>query len=288
MNQKDFDEAIKNSLEKSNCYSNVNEHYYNNLYSDELKKVLIETNQFEKFKKNEWNAPSYHEKNKDLIKMCSVASSSRLAFLYFLDQVKNNIVELEVECNNDLGGYNPQLDAFNKNKKTYYECKCHEICNKSHNKLKNKYIDKLKELFGIDEFEIIKDENEEYIELSLKELGCKCDSEELLDNSIYNLHLDVKQLICHLIGIQNKHKKDKEKFSLQYIFFKPNEEKKENEKFKDKIGELYHALLDEWEMIINSKAFNYFLENNNNIIINKPTFVDVGEIKDIVLERIKN
>ena len=47
MNQKDFDEAIKNSLkdssEDSNYYSDVNKHYYNNLYSEELKKALIQT-----------------------------------------------------------------------------------------------------------------------------------------------------------------------------------------------------------------------------------------------------
>ena len=283
MDSKKFDEAIKNSLKECDCFSDINEYYYNTTYSEKLKELLKETNQFEKFKKNEWKAPSYHEKNKDLIKMCSVASSSRLAFLYFLDQVKNNIVELEVECNNDLGGHNPQLDAFNNVDNIYYECKCHEICNKSHNKLKIKYIDKLKELFGIDDFEPIKDENEEYIELSLKDLDCKYGSKEWLYNSIYNLHLDVKQLICHLIGMQNEHKNDKREYKLQYIFFKPSEKeiKKNNE-----IEILYKTLSKEWDMIINSKAFNYFLENNKNIKINNPKFVDVSEIKDIVLESI--
>ena len=122
----------------------------------------------------------------------------------------------------------------------------------------------------------------------MKELGCKCDSEELLDNSIYNLHLDVKQLICHLIGISYQHKNDKGEYKLQYIFFKPSEEEiKKNNKIENLYKTLYKTLLKEWDMIIKSKAFNYFLENNKNIKINKLKFVDVSKIEDIVLERIK-
>lgn len=81
-----------------------------------------------------------------LPKMFSVASSSRLCYLYFKGYEKTNLdfFEKELQFGIDDGitknGNKTQrhsaahLDAFDPDLKTYYECKCHEIFT-SHKKL---------------------------------------------------------------------------------------------------------------------------------------------------------
>ena len=198
--------------------------------------------------------------------MLSVASSSRLGYLYF--QKQNIVVEKGLSVG--VGSTKAQLDAFDDSKGIYYECKCHEIFDK-HQKLRKSYQNRLSEWFGI--HGQIKDEE---IELSLQNFGidaCKSD-----DNSIYELHFDMKQLICHLVGLE-KNGGGK----LQYIFFTPSEKLiKEN----NWCLELYKELHTEIQLIWNRPVIKGMI-NKANITLCEPLKIEIQNIDDFVLDSIK-
>ena len=132
-----------------------------------------------------------------LIKMCSVASSSRLCFINFA-----NYNEIEFERPLSTGKGTAKLDASKYN--LFYECKCHEIFDNHNNYLSLAYKENLKEFFNIN---YQKNDNA-YCKLNLT------DFEIEKEESIYNLHFDMKQFLCHLFGIAKNGGG-----TLQYIFF---------------------------------------------------------------------
>ena len=275
ISQKDFDELIKNSCNKGKNLGNKhycinNGIYFNSKYKNELKKKIDDSNLYIKFPRREFNS-----NKKRLIKICSVASSSRLTFLYFYNQMCKNI-KLEYPCKNGVHG-NSYFDAYDEQNNIFYECKCHEICNKSgHSKLSIAYKSKLENLFDIKNLK--KDKTNKHFEISFGDLRVNDCSKESCSTSIYKLHLDVKQLICHLIAMQND-ESDKEKH-LQYIFFVPDEY---NNKKDKNVNELYKSLVSEWKAVINSKSFKAFKTKNKNIFIEEPIFYPCSKIEDCII-----
>ena len=291
MNKKEFDNIIKDSLRYNNSLYRDDigyPFYFNKEYIEALKKYLVENNI--KGLVRELLQPS-KANSKEISKMCSVASSARLCLFYtrkLMEESGFNI-ELEKTCDNGITKKKdlwPHLDAWCENNNTYYECKCHEIFGK-HDKLKCVYKEKLISLFNID-VEVLdkvdcKSEDgkiETCYELKLKHLGIENDN-----RLINELHLDVKQLICHLIGIQHSDKEDK---TLKYIFFTPPKNYWQDEKdklYNEEINKLYNEVEKEWNMIMNCESMRYFFKNNKNISISYD-MVPIDTFDDIIVKKL--
>ena len=246
-----FDALILQSI--SNQYIHPNSFYYNCIYEEKLRKELSTRNLLEKFEEHELK-----EVSPGKVKMCSVASSSRLCFLYFAN--KEN-TEFEWSLGTGTRGI-AQLDAFDGLK--YYECKCHEIFDKHDNYLRASYKMNLEKYLGLKNINI--DGN--FIKLTLKELEIND------DRSIYSLHFDIKQFLCHLFGIAKKGGGN-----LQYIFFTPSNELINKNSW---CTDFYNTLDEEIKNLWNSPKIQDMLKTYN-IELSKPLKIQVSEIEDFIL-----
>ena len=252
--KKQFDKLILQSLELIQ-YIIPNTVYYNESYYAQLIKELEKRNQLKKIQDKE-----LQEVAPGLIKMCSVASSSRLCIIYFANQ--NEIV---FERPLSTGKGIAKLDAAKDN--IYYECKCHEIFD-NHDTYKNHlrltYKKNLQKYFGI----IYQEKDEDYCNLSLRDFGIE------KNESIYSLHFDMKQFLCHLFGIARNGGG-----TLQYIFFTPKKELIEKNNF---CKEIYKELENEINQIWNCEKIKAMI-NNFKIKLPHPQMIDVSTIDDVVL-----
>lgn len=192
-------------------------------------------------------------------KMASVASSSRFCYLALRNgtdaltentYISGNNIEFEKECKIFDNGTAPQLDAFIADSECniYIESKCHEIFDSHKIILKNKYWDYFKndEAF-CNKLNGINKGNEEFVlPLSLFGIGK------------HSTHFDIKQFICHLIGIkeQNKGKKSK----LIYLFFEPIAD---NDSDNISIKQIFDELEAEIKLIFESDIIKSFCNINN-------------------------
>ena len=192
-------------------------------------------------------------------KMASVASSSRFCYLALRDGtdilVPNRIltkddVEFEKECKIfDDGLTAPQLDAYIKDSvcDCYIEAKCHEIFASHKIEFKNKYWEILQndKSFSCALRDSVK--HEKTFELSKEAFGI---TEE-------HLRFDVKQFVCHLLGIANQSKGKRVK--LIYLFYKPESN---NSAVSTKINEIFKELQNEVKSIFGCEMVKEFcLEN---------------------------
>ena len=203
------------------------------------------------------------------VKICSLASSGRLCFLDFRDKKK----DIEKAMKTGVGSSTAKFDVVDGN--IYYECKCQEIVNGERKRLKKSYMySPLFTDFKIDLSEERNVRNGE-LEFTLQDLGiddCRM---------YYELHFNVKQLLCHLMAIAygNKGKKA----TLQYIIYTPAcaEIKK-----SQALTELYANLKEEIDEIWNCQKIKDFCDrNNHNISLPKPRFREINTIKDTVYEQ---
>ena len=189
------------------------------------------------------------EKDNNPPKMASVASSSRFCYLALRDGFKElgiNNVTVEEKCSiKDMrGNVNANLDAYCQENNTYIEVKCHEIFDTHTDKMSGQYRKHLKSEFQID----VDIEDESEVTLNFKDFGVEKEKPRF----------DIKQLLCHLLGIKND--KGKEPATLMYLFFKPIAEKEQD---NDLIDEVFAELEAEMERIFNSKPIKTFAEENN-------------------------
>ena len=204
-------------------------------------------------------------------KMASVASSSRFCYLALRNGIDITIgnehisgsPEFEKVCVIDKSfGSHPHLDAFIPDSQCYFEVKCHEIFDSHKVIMDKKYWDLI---YGKDnefgfEVKTKPDSMSETFEIPLTEF--KLENQEL---SIF----DIKQLICHLLGIANQEGTNKK---LVYLFFRPDPLKKRggSELYK-KMASLYDECLKEVtdklcyeiNIIFNSRPIKTFCKNNN-------------------------
>ncbi len=187
-------------------------------------------------------------------KMASVASSSRFCYLAFRNGAEAlgglGEVKFEHECRiKGISGIAPQLDAYVPSINTYIEVKCHEIFDSHRIVMKSKYWDLL---YGKDNsFGFLEkdwDGNAEF-EIPLKIFGLNA------NNSMF----DIKQLLCHLLGISSQKNNGKETY-LTYLFFKPQTD---DEYERLRIDEVFDSLRYEIEQIFTSAPIISFTEKNN-------------------------
>lgn len=269
MNQKNFDQTILRNLiavkgADKFGYQNVNgveyDDYYNN---DEFQKFLDDMQAH-----NVAHHKSYADgKGSEIVptdngvkppKMASVASSSRFAYLALRDGAKHigvgKNVEFEAECAiKNKPGTQPQMDAYDKDTNTYIEVKCHEIFSDSKKKtLGEAYINYI---FGANDdgigFKIVTDARPigEFA-IPFAEFGM----------GAFPKYFDLKQFLCHLLGVACENHEERKSATLAYLFFKP---KTDVEAEAMELFEVYNGLQSEIIAIFTSPAIVRFCEENN-------------------------
>ena len=269
MNKTEFDNIIKQNLVDKygedkfgyiigdKCYAN----YYCN---DEFQRFMNEMehkDEYGKYYNCYYNGAGSELKEKNsrygLVppKMASVASSSRFCYLALrdgagVDLIGGNKVQFEYECeisDIDAATY-PQLDAFIEDNNTFVEAKCHEIFDHHKIIMSKKYMEYLSEDFEIDLEGMIVDDK---IIIPLSQFGI---FEKVS-------RFDIKQLLCHLIGISSKKKKlGLDNVKLTYLFFKP---KTSDGKINQQIEEIFADLESEIKQIFTNKYICKFISKHN-------------------------
>ena len=160
-------------------------------------------------------------------------------------------IEFEKECRifTDISTA-PQLDGFTAQDdcNIYIEAKCHEIFDSHKVVLKNKYWDYFKKnnilCAALDK----KEKGDETFTLPLSLFGIEKKS----------TRFDIKQLICHLLGIKEQNKNTKSK--LIYLFFEPVSDNDEERLF---VNDIFYELAIEIKLIFESDIIKNFCKTNN-------------------------
>ena len=187
-------------------------------------------------------------------KMLSVASSSRLCFMYFKRQGKTPLLPifeklLSLGIDTKTSAHLDAEDIVDK-KRTYFECKCHEI-----------FTDH--EKFGFSKAYKEKMENDMKIE-NFRPGRDAYDSKTLLGTETLVKMFDVRQFICHLLGIAGK--EGKRPCTLQYIFFRPNLgafSKVSEDECQKRLDGVYGELEKEVRDVFRTPKITGFCDNNH-------------------------
>jgi len=268
MNQKKFDQIIlKNLIAVKGVdkfgYKNVNGFVYDDYYTNEEFDKYIEdmkiynVEHYKSYAKGKGNETIPTDNGVKPPKMASVASSSRFAYLALHAGAKHigigENVEFEAECAiKNKPGTQPQMDAFDKDTRTYIEVKCHEIFGNSKQKtLKEPYLDYV---YGTNDdgigFKLVIDEKPQgEFAIPFAEFGMKEFPE----------YFDLKQFLCHLLGVACENHKERKSATLAYLFFKPKTDVEE----AVELFEVYNGLQAEIIAIFTSSAIVRFCEENN-------------------------
>ena len=269
MNQKEFDEAIRSNLQQETGYPKPGSGKYENYYTkDDFDKFVSEMEKnhnkhylaYTKGNGKELKEKVFKNGRVYPPKMASVASSSRFCFLTLVNGAKPLGVkgEPQFECECEIKGLNrpypPTLDAYFKDSNTYFEVKCHEIFTSHNIKMSEeyrKYVSYPTGDFNISEADInpSKKGNNKEFTIYPHIFGLNDDG---------NSKFDIKQLICHLLGIKSKSEGKQAK--LIYLFFYPVTNDNET---NEKIQEVFAELKNEIGLIFNSKPIRTFCEKNN-------------------------
>ncbi len=258
MNKSAFDEIIKQNL-----IDRIGVDLFGYVINDKVYPSYYNNNVFSSFVYQMMNYyPLHYEKysagkgselkpqNSTPPKMASVASSSRFCYIALRDCAS---VDFEHACpiKGIKGGTPPQMDAYIKESNTFIEVKCHEIFDEHTIKLSSQYYEML---FGDDNdfgFSSKPVNTGTVFEISRSQF-CVNDEQQMVD---------IKQLICHLLGI-GSHKNKDEPATLVYLFFIP---KVYNEKEKAEIDSVFCELKKEIEAIFgndNSPIKSFAIKNN--------------------------
>ena len=253
-----FNKLIRESISESKYeIDEVSDYRY--YYDNEYAKPIIRCYKLLNLSSKEFNLinTKYGGKRR---KICSVASSGRLCFLYlFGSQFEYRLLNAtrSEEIWKEPSVDDAQLDAKNGN--IYYECKCQEIFNRKDG-LPKSYVPVLKEYFGIDN--LIVSNNLIKAKLSDFHIG--------LDKSYCDTRFDFKQLFTHLCALIKLNKEKKDALVLKYIFFKPKEELIKG----TVIENVYKELEEERTAIKNSEIIKIALQKYNIMFEYEDVYVD--------------
>lgn len=232
---------------------------YDVYYNKEAYKNFIAEMQSAKYNKfyNQYNrgqGSELIEKDNKPPKMASVASSSRFCYLALRDGCKQfsnstNII-FEHGCKiNGVGGTGAQLDAYLPEENIYFEVKCHEIFDYHKTSLSKSYW---KLLYGQENdfgFPYAECPQITEFQFTLSDFGIEK----------RKARFDIKQLLCHLLGIASQ--KDKNTpVKLVFLFFKP---KMDLESEQNQVDAVFEELKDEIKSIFSSKPIQNFTSKNN-------------------------
>lgn len=179
-------------------------------------------------------------------KMASIASSSRFIYLLFRynreekikqivkDIEKNGTFTFEDKLEIDKIKSQPNLDAtyITEKKTIYFEAKCHELFDSHKLEWKESYFQNgifygnSKKSLNINkqtDIELCNGEPKKYKKTEHNKivLYCKIKNSTFDFDEEEKLYLDVKQFVCHLLGIANDEKSEDKKRELVYLYFKP-------------------------------------------------------------------
>ena len=232
---------------------------YDVYYNREAYKKFIAEMQSAKYNKfydqyNRGQGSELIEKGNKPPKMASVASSSRFCYLALRDVCKqfstNGNIIFEHGCKiNGVRGTGAQLDAYLPEENIYFEVKCHEIFGNHENTLSKSYW---KLLYGREnDFGFPHAEGPQITEFQFKLNDFGIDKRKA--------RFDIKQLLCHLLGIASQ--KDKNTpVKLVFLFFKP---KMDLESEQNQVDAVFEELKDEIKSIFSSKPIQNFTSKNN-------------------------
>ena len=215
-------------------------------------------------------------------KMCSIASSSRLCYLATKSVKKYQDVDEYEKTDVYNGICHPHYDAYSSKTNTFYEFKCHEMCDGvSHGgeKLSDKYSSLLNEYFDVP------------IDIKPADLRFSDLDIEFEDNpSIYSLNFNLKQFICHILGLLSIASKNN-KLTLQYVWVVPSatenmsiSDKEELKEYLERIEKQIRKIFD----LFNNKKVNLA---GNKITLNELIKIELDilpadEINDFILNNI--
>lgn len=285
MNSTKYDELIKKSINYPGKFSTIHQVYYEGDYFQKIIESLTKEGLRKTFSK-EISGRFPH--------ILSSASSARLCYLHFHKDFLRGDLTFE-HLSPCLGNSNgvANLDAFmlKNGTKHYFECKCHEFVGTEDDVLLESYRDTIKKNFKIDSVDVItrqpKDKDKKprtCLSLSEKQLGILIPGQE--EALIYDMHFDVKQLICHLLGIAQEIENEKKahlnlKHSLHYVFFVPSD------KFGNKSLTRYYQTLETEIQAISKSKIQEFAKTQDISLDLESDFrnrIDVATVKDFVAE----
>lgn len=268
MNKTEFDSEIKTNLIQLNSklsfgYDIPGGKTYLNYYSRESFNAFCE--EMKKEYKEAYNAyyegagSELKERNSKYglmpPKMASVGSSSRFCYLALRNGAKalgeNGRIQFEYGCQiGSVAGMAPQLDAFIEDDLMFIEVKCHEIFDKHKITMKQKY------------WPLIFGRNNDF---GLATTGVRNTEEFDVPLSLFGIEksstmFDIKQLLCHLLGVAS-YSGDGRTKKLIYLFFKPVSESR-----KEEIESLFSDLKEEIDIIFRSSPIQTFCKNNKIIL----------------------
>ena len=205
-------------------------------------------------------------------KMASVASSSRFCYLALRNGAQalgGGKVVFEFECSIDgIRGTAPQMDAYSADGNIFIEVKCHEIFDAHTVELSHQYYGWLCEHpqgFGL---ALPKPAAKEKIQIPCSVFGVE-----------ENCMFDIKQLLCHLMGISKK-----QPATLTYLFFKPQVT---NTADHEQIELIFSKLQSEIKGIFSSKPIANFCKVNQitlrAVAQNAPVMGDLSPSNMIIL-----
>lgn len=278
----DFDESIKRQFlkgapilpevyaDKEECYGreitvrgkkNIYDTYFNEELGEKILQI-IDKGIKQRYKDGKGGEFKY--------KFFSVASSSRFAVASFSNNVSDKIMyinqysgeeisEILFEKNlpiNNISGTSPQMDVWIKTSHDiFFEVKCHEIFEESqHANIKistqysnNRIFNEIINYYSID----LSTRKQTYVKEG------KVKSYYLLNRNMFKVstqtaHFDMKQFICHLMGIISYKEKANSVVEFNYLFYK-NDDKQFNK--------VYIELENEISVIM--KSFKWLFSKYN-------------------------
>ena len=264
---KKYDTLIKESVGNEHTLSDCP--YYDERYFAELKKEIEKRNLLEAF-----GALEFKEMSNGGIKICSVASSSRIGFLYGVQCGIKGYEKTDVRN----GICRPHYDNFDAATNTFYEYKCHEFTTDSqqHNCFPNNP-------------EGYKAVLSRHFLMNAEDVDCK----DLFGTFGMEpcLFFDFKQFLCHVLGILSVASREVPA-NLQYVMFVPKKsvlDNPENKEIAEWLGMLEMRIRHIFEVMGEKQVRTCQGECGSLREFIKMSFryQDVSEIEDIVYNKLK-
>ena len=265
--------------------------YMKESVNDECKKLIIDIGNYKYYYDNSYSEIISHYflkrcfvskelsfKNESKhIPICSISSSARLCFLYFLEKCKDDNFMLEqsfpiMKKNGSILTY-AHPDSIVKN--VYYECKAQEIVEGEDERLKKSYLDSAQYFDELFEDVSVISINNGYLEFSMHALGVN------LNKKYYETKINVKQLICHLLALANKTYESKKEWKLKYLLFRPSK------RYDKELVDIYNELDNEIDLLFNTpnKITKFCKEHSIEI---KSEYVCIDELDELIVDNISD
>lgn len=263
---KRYDELIKQSVKNEHMLADGL--YYDERYAKELCKEMEDKEVFDAF-----GTLEFKEISKGKIKICAVASSSRIGFLYGMGNGIKGFEKKDVRN----GICRPHYDNYDEKTNTFYEYKCHEFAS-----------DRLEHNCIINNPEGYKKLLSSHFFMGEDDIDCR----DLFKSFGLEpcMFFDFKQFLCHVLGILSVASREVPA-KLHYVMFVPKESILDEpanreiadwkEKLETNIKYIFEEMGEKKVRTCDGECglFKDFIELNF-------MYQDVSEIKDFIYEKL--